>query len=121
MKNFKILSILLITINFSHAQEITGDWYGTLDVQGTELPLVFHLQKIDSVYVSTMDSPKQGALGIKVDQTQYDNAHLEMNISKLGVTYGGIYDKNEEKINGTFKQGAMSLSLNLTREKKLKK
>lgn len=68
-----------------------------------------------------MDSPKQGALGIKVDQTQYDNAHLEMNISKLGVTYGGIYDKNEEKINGTFKQGAMSLSLNLTREKKIKK
>lgn len=121
MKNFKILLILLLTLNFTQAQEIQGDWYGKLNVQGTELPLVFHLKKNDSMFISTMDSPKQGAFMIKVDETQYDNSTLAMRISNLGVNYEGIYDENEEKIVGTFKQGAMSLPLNLTREKIVEK
>jgi len=121
MKNFYILFSILLTINFNQAQEITGDWYGNLNIQGTELPLVFHLQKNDSTYLSTMDSPKQGGFDIKVDETKYEDSILEMKILALGVKYDGIYDKNEEIINGTFKQGGMSLTLNLTREKTIKK
>ncbi|TQI71271.1 hypothetical protein JM79_2199 [Gramella sp. Hel_I_59] len=121
MKNFYILFSLLLTINFIQAQDITGDWYGNLNIQGTELPLVFHLQKNDSTYLSTMDSPKQGGFDIKVDETKYEDSILEMKISALGVKYDGVYDKNDEIINGTFKQGGMSLTLNLTREKPIKK
>jgi len=121
MKNFYILYILLLTMNFIQAQEITGDWYGNLKIQGTELPLVFHLQKNDSTYLSTMDSPKQGEFDIKVDETKYKNSNLEMRISALGVNYVGIYDKNNAIINGTFTQGGKSLPLNLIREKIIKK
>jgi len=107
-------------MNFIQAQEITGDWYGNLKIQGTELPLVFHLQKNDSTYLSTMDSPKQGGFDIKVDETEYKNSILEMRISALDVKYDGIYDKNKETINGTFTQGGKSLPLNLIREKIIK-
>ena len=117
MKNIFILFTLLISINSVQAQEIIGDWYGNLNVQGTELPLVFHLQKNDSIYSSTMDSPKQGGFDIKVDKTEYYNSTLKMTISALGVTYEGSYDQNSEKIKGTFQQGGMSFPLNLTREK----
>jgi pimeloyl-ACP methyl ester carboxylesterase len=108
-------------MNSMQAQEISGDWYGNLNVQGTELPLVFHLQKNDSTYSSTMDSPKQGGFDIKVDTTRYDNSILTMTIAALGVKYEGNYDQNAEKIKGTFQQGGMSLPLNLTREKIIEK
>jgi pimeloyl-ACP methyl ester carboxylesterase len=116
MRKFNILIILLLTFNFIQAQEIVGDWYGTLKVQGTELPLVFHVQKKDSIYTSTMDSPKQGAFDIKVDLTQYENSNLDLKILQMGINYEGSFDSSAEKINGTFKQGAMSFPLNLTRE-----
>jgi hypothetical protein len=116
MRKFNILIILLLTFNFIQAQEIVGDWYGTLKVQGTELPLVFHVQKKDSIYTSTMDSPKQGAFDIKVDLTQYENSNLDLKILQMGINYEGSFDSSAEKISGTFKQGAMSFPLNLTRE-----
>ncbi|MDT0651858.1 alpha/beta hydrolase, partial [Zunongwangia sp. F297] len=97
MKNIFILFTLLISMNSMQAQEISGDWYGNLNVQGTELPLVFHLQKNDSTYSSTMDSPKQGGFDIKVDTTRYDNSTLTMTIAALGVKYEGNYDQNAEK------------------------
>jgi len=118
MKNFLILFTILLSINSIQAQEITGDWYGSLNVQGTELPLVFHLQKNDSTYSSTMDSPTQGGYNIKFDQTHYDNSILEMEIEAAMVKYKGNYDKKTQTINGTFNQRGMSFPLNLNREKK---
>ena len=118
MKNILILFIFLLSINSLQAQKITGDWYGSLNVQGTELPLVFHLQKNDSSYSATMDSPTQGGYNIKVDQTQYDNSIVEMEIEAAMVKYKGNYDKKTQKINGTFTQRGMSFPLNLNREKK---
>ncbi len=97
MKNFLILFTFLLNINSIQAQEITGDWYGSLNVQGTELPLVFHLQKNDSTYSSTMDSPTQGGYNIKFDQTQYDNSILEMEIEAAMVKYKGKYDKKHKQ------------------------
>ena len=121
MKNFIILLIFLLSLNIAKAQEIIGDWYGNLNVQGTELPLIFHIQKTNSTYISKMDSPKQGGFDIKVDKTEYNNSTLKMTISALGVKYEGSYDKNREKIKGTFQQGGKSQPLNLLREKIIKK
>lgn len=119
MKNFLFLFTFLLSINSIQAQEITGDWYGSLNVQGTELPLVFHLQKNDSAYSSTMDSPTQGGYNIKFDQTYYDNSILEMEIEAAMVKYKGNYDKETQTIKGTFNQRGMSFPLNLNREKKI--
>ena len=45
-----------------HANAQTGTWSGKLDVQGTKLSLVFHLDDDNP----TMDSPDQGAKGIPI-------------------------------------------------------
>lgn len=56
MKKYIISAILLFSIAlFSHAQ--TGTWSGKLDVPGTKISLVFHLDEENP----TMDSPDQGA------------------------------------------------------------
>ena len=55
MKKYIFSAILLFSIAlFSHAQ--TGTWSGKLDVQGTKISLVFHLDEENP----TMDSPDQG-------------------------------------------------------------
>ena len=58
-KRLLTISIMLLAaMTFAKGQ--TGTWSGKLDVQGTKLSLVFHLDGDQP----TMDSPDQGAKGI---------------------------------------------------------
>ena len=43
------------------AQDYSGSWKGVLEVQGMEIPLVFHVNQQEDQYTATMDSPSQGA------------------------------------------------------------
>lgn len=117
MRKLNILLVLLLSFSYSQSQEITGDWYGILEVNGIELPLVFHLKENDTVYSSTMDSPKQGAFDIKLDQPTFKNSILELSLLRVGMHYSGNYNEETEKIQGTFKQNGMSFPLILSREK----
>ncbi len=57
-----LITLTLILIScYSFAQSITGDWYGALSVNGTNIPLVFHIAKSGDAYTTTFDSPDQGA------------------------------------------------------------
>ncbi|OOV28672.1 hypothetical protein BXU11_01600 [Flavobacterium sp. LM5] len=111
----KILSILLLSIQFIFAQEITGSWQGELDVQGMKLPLVFHIKKEGEKLISTLDSPKQGATNIPVSTTSYSADQLTLELPALGISYSGKV--TNESINGTFKQGGMELPLILSKIK----
>lgn len=99
----------------SFGQEVTGDWNALLNVMGQELPLVFHISEKDGAYTATMDSPKQGAMGIEVNITTFKNDTLNIEVKNIGMTYSGVYQENGD-ITGTFQQGGMELPLNLTRE-----
>ncbi|WP_424492703.1 alpha/beta hydrolase family protein [Salinimicrobium sp. GXAS 041] len=108
--------LLLITGTSATAQDITGDWYGILNVQGTQLDVVFHIAETEEGYATTMDSPKQNAYGIPIDSTSFNNNTLLLKAPNAGgMTYEGIL-KNSG-INGTFKQGGMQLPLDLSRAK----
>jgi hypothetical protein len=94
---------------------ITGQWNGTLSVQGFQLKLVFHISKTEKGYKSTMDSPDQGATGIPVGETKFENSTLKLSMANMGAEYEGKLDENGV-ISGTFKQAGMSFPLNLTKE-----
>ncbi|MDP8202507.1 MAG: hypothetical protein P9M11_10270 [Candidatus Tenebribacter burtonii] len=76
-----------------YGQDITGQWNGMLNVQGTQLRLVFNITQSDKGYSSTMDSPNQGAKGITVTSTSYEKSILKLEISTLGVLYEVTLDK----------------------------
>ena len=114
MKIFYFL-IALISLNAT-AQNITGQWNGVLDIQGNQLRLIFNIEKTDSGFSATMDSPDQGALGIPVKETTFENSELKIYASNLGIEYIGVLGK-DNIVAGNFKQGGMSLPLNLSREK----
>lgn len=61
-----------------------------------------------------MDSPKQGAKGIKTEWTPNSNGDVEIAIPMIGATYKGKY--NGKEITGNFTQSGMSFVLNLRQE-----
>ena len=107
MKKYIISAILLFSIAlFSHAQ--TGTWSGKLDVQGTKISLVFHLDEENP----TMDSPDQGAKGIPIQVTRGEMGNITIKIPSIGATYEGQW--LVKQIVGTFKQWGSSLPMTLT-------
>jgi len=113
-----IITLLLTIFSFTaslFSQEITGDWYGKLDIQGTALRINFHVNEKEGVYTTTMDSPDQGAMGIPTDKTTFLNNTITISLKKLGVTFNGAL--NMDEIKGIFSQSGMKLPLNLSRKK----
>ena len=116
MKNSSIKAVaiclaIFIRGAFSQAQDITGQWNGVLSVFGTNMRLVFHIDKKDESYTSKMDSPDQGATGIPVDATTFDGSKLSLAVSN--IVYEGEF--KIDSIVGTFQQGALSLPMVLKR------
>ena len=103
--------LLLSTVFLAKAQ--TGNWSGKLDVQGTSLTIVFHLDGDEP----TMDSPDQAAQGIPVQIERTAVGGITIKIPSLGASYEGLW--TGKQILGTFKQGSLSLPLALTPEAKL--
>lgn len=112
-------ALLLLTSLFfltGFGQEITGQWNGALKVQRTQLRLVFNVTKTGNGLSSTMDSPDQGAKGIPTTTTSFENSILKITIANAKIEYEGTLG-NDNIIAGTFKQGAQSFPMTLTKEK----
>ena len=107
MKRFLIFVAAILLLAFqTNAQ--TGTWSGKLDIHGTKLSLVVHLDGDDP----TMDSPDQGAKGIPIQIERKSFGGITIKVPSLGASYEGIY--MVQQIVGTFKQAGMSLPLTLT-------
>src|SRR5665647_1539565 len=99
-----VFTIGILIANMLFGQNITGQWNGILKVQGAQLRIVFNINKTETGLSSTMDSPDQGAKGIPVTSTSFENPTLKLAVSNLGVEYQGTLDK-DNVIVGNFKQG----------------
>jgi pimeloyl-ACP methyl ester carboxylesterase len=110
-----VFTIGILIANMLFGQDITGQWNGILKVQGTQLRLVFNISKTETGFSSTMDSPDQGAKGIPVTSTSFENQTLKLTVANLGVEYQGTLDK-DNVIAGNFKQRGMSFPLSLSKE-----
>ncbi|MBO6028955.1 MAG: alpha/beta hydrolase [Bacteroidales bacterium] len=114
MKRILTAAVLLFSIVLlANAQ--TGNWSGKLDVRGTPLTIVFHLDGDEP----TMDSPDQAALGIPVQVERTAVGGITIKIPALGASYEGLWAGKQ--ILGSFKQAGLSLPLALTPEAKLKR
>lgn len=83
----------------------TGAWSGDLEVQGTKLPLVFHLDDDNP----TMDSPAQGAKGIPIQLARIEPDSISIDIPKIGAAFTGRYENNE--ITGVFTQRGLEFPI----------
>ncbi|MEA9414715.1 alpha/beta hydrolase family protein [Flavobacterium sp. PL02] len=116
MKHYIVTILSFLTTLTVFGQDITGQWNGLLNVQGTQLRLVFNINKSDTGFKSTMDSPDQGAKDIPVTTTSFENSTLKLTVANAKIEYEGILGK-DNKIVGTFKQAGHAFPMNLSREK----
>ena len=104
-----LIAVSMFCSLVANAQE--GRWKGELDLPGMKLPVVFNF----SSEGCTMDSPSQGAVGIKTNWTCSENGDVKISIPTIGGSYEGKLDGKE--IKGVFKQSGMSFPLNLLEAK----
>jgi len=112
---FLSVCVILFSAILSVNAQITGDWKGTLNVQGTNMDLIFHITENNGVYSATMDVPMQGAAGIAIEKVAFSDNQLALSSSQLHLSYKGTLAG--DSIAGTFEQGGMSLPLNLSKFK----
>jgi len=118
MKRLIGLMVTMAITNFLYAQSFTGSWYGILEVPGSKLRINFHVKEAGTGFITTMDSPDQGANGLPTDKTTVQGKEISIEASKLGLTYRGSFDPESNELKGTFTQGPGSIPLNLSRTKK---
>ena len=95
-------------------------WEGKLSVgAGLSLRLVFHVGKTaDGTLMARMDSPDQGAKGIKVDHVTFDKSTLTFELKALRGKYEGKLNAEGTEAKGTWTQSGISLPLNLKKSDK---
>jgi len=110
---------LMLTSAHLHGQDIAGKWGGTLSVQGTQLRIVFHVNKTNNQYEATFDSPDQNMTGAKVTAitVAYPNVKLEM--AGIAAVYEGII--SDKGITGKWVQSGTALFLVLVKDEEEKK
>jgi hypothetical protein len=114
-KLFIVLTFIAITSSFSFAQDIVGDWNGTLTIGTAELRLVLHVTKAaDGSLTATLDSIDQGAPGIPVNAVTLKDSKLDLTIDAVHGTYTGKVNADASEIDGTWSQGA-AMPLNFHR------
>lgn len=108
---FRSVLAVILSCGTIQAQDIVGQWNGILSVYGTNLRLIFHIEKTNKGYTSTLDSPDQGATGFPVKTTSFDGSKLSLELLTLAAKYEGEFQI--DSIVGTFTQNGMSFPMTL--------
>jgi hypothetical protein len=88
----------------AQAQEVVGDWIGTLETGMSDLRIVLHVTKSDDgTLKATMDSPDQGVAGLVVDSITLENSKLKFAVTVIKASYEGKV-KNANSITGNWTQ-----------------
>lgn len=88
-----VLSLVLWVPACRAQASLAGDWEGTLDANGTQVHLVWHVTAAaDGTLSSTFDNKDEGVSGIKVKTMEYKD-------SKLTLTVDDQIDVNGSAVN----------------------
>lgn len=113
IKKMSVLFALIVASMMIKAQSITGDWKGTLSVQGVNMELIFHIAGDDGNLTGTLDVPLQGATGIPVDGVAFADNQLKLKVTAAQIVYNGTLQG--DSVVGNYEQAGMSLPLTLKR------
>lgn len=101
-----ILAALMLASSPATAQDISGDWQGTITTGMGELRLVLHVAKnADGSLKAVIDSPDQNAAGVAIDSITLEGNKVHFASAPLKSTYEGTL-KGSDTINGNWIQGA---------------
>jgi pimeloyl-ACP methyl ester carboxylesterase len=110
-----LVLLLMAALRSVQAQEVTGDWQGTLSSGSLALHLVLHIRTgADGTLQATLDSVDQGANRIPVSSITLKDAKLNLVVDAVQGTYAGRVAADGNTIAGTWTQ-AQALPLDFKR------
>jgi pimeloyl-ACP methyl ester carboxylesterase len=100
------------------AQDLSGDWQGSLATGTATLRLILHVEKVDAAtwkatLASIDQSPDRGA-AMAVDAVTLQGSTLEFSIAAIRGSYSGTLAADGNSVSGTWSQGGQ-LPLSLVR------
>ena len=117
MRATLFISIIFFLCAPVFAQDISGNWTGNIDVNGNQLPIVFHFNKDNSGnIVGKWDSPKQNAIGLSFSAIKIDEDSVNLDMKIIAGSYQGKF-VNNDSISGIWKQSQHEFPLNFSRTK----
>jgi hypothetical protein len=107
MKKLALMVIVLAsTVFMANAQDVVGDWQGTIKAGGAELRLALHITKAEGGELkATLDSIDQGANGIPASAITLKDSQLNLTVAAWHGTYEGKVNAAATEIDGTWTQG----------------
>ncbi len=113
MKFTSLFLFLLMCFSAQAQSQFAGDWSGKLNV-GVAMRLVLHIKDSTGIHV-TMDSPDQGAFGLKASHAMVNGDSIKIFFNRIGGKYIAVLqsEAGQSKLNGTWYQGAMQLPLSM--------
>jgi alpha/beta superfamily hydrolase len=95
------------------AQEISGNWKGTLVFGNQKIALSFGVTELENKLLGHMSIPAQGLNKAKASETLFSDGSLKMNFSAFNITYEGRLVN--DSIQGNFIQNGFKIPLVLSR------
>lgn len=113
MKRLSLLGLLIFMGITPLLAQIAGAWKGELEMQGTKMEMIFHIEEKSGVLSATLDIPLQKAMGLPLDKVSFTEPNVELGFTQAGIAYKGVLKGNT--IEGKFNQGGAELPLTLNR------
>ena len=100
----------------AQALSIAGTWTGELVLGSETIPLVLHLTGEEGAWEATLDSPRQGAFGLKALSVTRAGNRLQIRFAAPEASFEGSLSKDGSSLSGTWSQGGAALPLRFARE-----
>lgn len=115
MKQFLIFSAFIFLYSTLFSQNIIGNWKGNIDVNGKQLPIVFHFYKDSSGNIDgKWDSPAQKAMNLPFSGININLDSVHLAIKMIAGSYEGKFIGNDSMA-GMWHQGGREITLNFSR------
>lgn len=103
------------------AKAFAGDWAGAVTVEGMEIEIVCHFQlDAEGKLVGTIDSPAQGAYGLKLANITVEGKKISFGVDDPNVPgeprLEGTLDDTGTRIKGDFSQGGSQGTFELIKQ-----
>ena len=110
-----LFCILSGGLGLATAQDVTGDWLGTLAMPNGERRIALHISKAGDGLKATLDSVEQAVTGVPLDPVTLAGSALTFAANAFHLSYEGQVDVAGTSIDGTISAEAGSAPLTFHR------
>ena len=103
----RTLAVAMLLSGLLSAQDIAGDWQGTLKFAKAEIRVVINIAKTpDGGWTATEFTPDDGSNGVVASSVTFDGSTLKLAFDQIRATYEGTLTESKNSFKGTLAQGS---------------